>query len=139
MKRASNILLKIAHIFGIVMAVFCFITAVSWIIISFMPEMRDALVQTFEENGVDFGELSAEQVVFVGQLIIASCAVAFLYLGIVCIVDAVVSKKAMDNPTKGRLIACMILGLMCTDFSFVGGLLGIFALAKENRQKKIEE
>lgn len=139
MKKASRVLLKIAHIYGLIMGIYCLLVSLVWIVISLNPVMRDAIVQSLEENGVDFGELSPEQIVLLFQLIIASSAVAFVYLGVISIVDAVVSRKALNNPTRGRLIACMILGAMSTDFSFVGGMLGIFSLAKENRMKAREE
>ena len=138
MKRASNILLKIAHIFGLVMGILLLLCFIPAIIIAFLPEARDAMVQVFQNNGIDFGD-DPEVLAMVGQIIIITYSLVFVILGSLSIIDAVVSKKAMENPTKGRLIACMILGLMSTDFSFVGGLLGIFALSKENHQKKLEE
>ena len=138
MKRASNILLKIAHIFGLVMGILLLLCFIPAIIIAFLPEARDAMVQVFQNNGIDFGD-DPEVLAMVGQIIIITYSLVFVILGSLSIIDAVVSKKALENPTKGRLIACMILGLMSTDFSFVGGLLGIFALSKENHQKKLEE
>ena len=120
------------------MGVFCLVTAFSWAVISLLPEMREALIQSFEENGADFGELTAEQVVYVWQLLIISSATAFVWLGVMCIVDAVISKKAMDNPSKGHYIACIVLGAMSTDFSVVGGILGLIALSKENKTKQEE-
>lgn len=139
MKRASNIVLLVGQIFGIVMSVVCFLTAISCFVCAGIPELRDALVEVFENNGVDFGNFDAETLVLFIQSLIITSGVMMILLGVVSIIDAVMAAKAIKEPTKGRLIACIILGLFSTDITVVGGILGLIALGKEERRKALEQ
>ena len=137
MKKASNILLKIAHIFGLVMGILLLISFIPMILVACMPEVRDAVIQMMQENGAEFGD-DTEYIVTLYQVMIVVYSMLFVYLGIMCIVDAAIASKAMTEPSRGRYIACIILGAMSTDFSLVGGILGLIALNKENKQKQQE-
>ena len=137
MKRASDILLKIAQIFGLVMGILLLISFVPMILVACMPEVRDGVIQAMQENGAEFGD-DTEYIVTLYQVMIVVYSMLFVYLGIMCIVDAAIARKAMTEPSRGRYIACIVLGAMSIDFSLVGGILGLIALNKENKQKQQE-
>ena len=139
MKRASNIVLLVGQIFGIVMSVVCFLTAIACFVCCSIPEVHQALVELFENNGVDFGGMDAEALVIFLQSMIVTSGIMMLLLGVVCIVDAIVAANTIKEPTKGRLIACIILGVFSTDITIVGGILGLIALGKEERRKALEQ
>ena len=139
MKRASNIVLLVGQIFGIVMSVVCFLTAIGCFVCAGIPELRDALVEVFENNGVNFGDFDAETLVLFIQSMIITSGIMMLILGIVCIIDAIVAANTIKEPTRGRLIACIILGIFSTDITIVGGILGLIALGKEERRKALEQ
>lgn len=137
MKKASNILLKIAHIFSLVMGILLLISFVPMICVAFLPQVRESFIQVFVNNGVDFGD-DPEIAATVAQILMISYALIFVFLGAMCIVNAAICKNTINAPTKGRYIACIILGAMSTDISVIGGILGLIALSKENNQQKLE-
>ena len=138
MKKVSNIFLKVAHILGIIVGILLLVTFVGAVVASFLPETRDALIEIFQNNGVDFGD-DPESLALMAQILMIVYSFVFIILGVICIIDAIVAKKTIENPTKGRYIACIILGAMSTDFSLVAGILGLISLNKENAQKQQEE
>lgn len=137
MKRASDILLKISYIFGLVMGILLLVSFVPTICIAFLPEAREAFIQVLENNGADFGD-DPEAIALIVQLSIVCYSLVFVFLGTLCIVDAVISKKALNEPSKNRYIACIILGAMSVEFSLIGGILGLVALNRENNRKQQE-
>ena len=105
--------------------------------IAFVPEAREALIENFENNGVDFGD-DPEVLATVAQVMIICYSLTFAIIGVMAIVDAVVAKRTMQNPSKGGYIACIILGAFSTNTSIVGGILGLIALNRE-RNRPIEQ
>ena len=133
MRRASDILLKISHILGIVCGIILLICFVPAMCTAFIPEVREAIVENFQNNGVDFGD-DPEVLATFAQIMIICYSLTFVFIGVMAIVDAVVAKKTMENPTKGGYIACIILGAFSTNTSIVGGILGLIALNKERHR-----
>lgn len=137
MKRASDILLKITYILGLVCGIILLVSFIPTMCIAFVPEAREALIENFENNGVDFGD-DPEVLATVAQVMIICYSLTFAIIGVMAIVDAVVAKRTMQNPSKGGYIACIILGAFSTNTSIVGGILGLIALNRE-RNRPIEQ
>lgn len=137
MKKASNILLKIAHILGLIMGIFLLVCFVPAMCLAFIPQARESLVLEFQNNGVDFGD-DPELLATIGMLIILGYSLIFVVMGVLCIVVSAITKKAMQNPSRGGYIACIIVGAMCMDVSVVGGILGLIALNKQKKSEEIE-
>ena len=137
MRKVSNILLLIVGIYSIVAAVSLFITAIVFFV-GGTPLLGHYLEPLLVEAGID----DPERITFLIQICSISCGVSMLWVAILCIPSAILSFKARKNPTKGLLLANVIVGYLCgTTYNVVGGILGLIYNArlarKEAQQPKV--
>ena len=137
MRRASNILLLVGGIYSIVCAVTFFVTAIVFFV-GGTPIYGRYLEEALIQAGID----DPERVRLLVQLSSILCGVAFIICAILCIPSAILSFVARNKPTKGLLIANIVIGYLCgTTYNVVGGILGLiynWRLAKkEARQSQV--
>ena len=138
MRRASNILLLVGGIYSIACAVAFFITAIVFLTGGSLPIIGRYLEEVLHQAGVD----DPERVRLLIQIASISCGCTFIFCAILCIPSAIVSFIARNKPTKGLLIANIVIGYLCgTTYNVVGGVLGLiynWRLAKkEARQSQV--
>ena len=138
MRRASNILLLVGGIYSIVCAVTFFVMAIVFLTGGSLPIIGRYLEEALHQAGVD----DPERVRLIIQLSSIFTGVTFIFCAILCIPSCIVSFVARKNPTKGLLIANIVIGYLCgTTYNVVGGILGLiynWRLAKkEARQPQV--
>ena len=138
MRRASNILLLVGGIYAIVCAVTFFVMGIVFLTGGSLPIIGHYLEEAFKQAGID----DPEKVRLLIQIASISCGVTFIFCAVLCIPSCIVSFAARKNPTKGLLIANIVIGYFCgTTYNVVGGILGLiynWRLArKEAREPKV--
>ena len=137
MRRASNILFLIGGIYAIISAVTLFVFAIIFLT-GGLPFLGQYLTPLFEQAGID----DPEKVTLAIQIASICMGVFFLLMAILCIPSAILSFVVRGKPTKGLLIANIVIGYFCgTTYNVVGGVLGLvynWRLAKkEARDQKV--
>ena len=84
-------------------------------------------------------DIPAKDIVLIFQISFILTGVVLLIVGAMCVANAIIASKTRNEPTRGRYIACIVTGALSTDFSIVGGILGLIYLKRQERQKQIEE
>ena len=134
MRKVSNILLLIGGIYSIICAVGFFITAIVFFV-SGTPLLAHYLEPLLKEANVD----DPDKVVLLIQICSITCGVMFIYCAVLCIPSAILSFVARKKPTKGLLMANIIVGYLCgTTYNVVGGILGLIynhKLARKNAKQ----
>ena len=131
MQKASNILLKIGYIISIVYIPVCLLGFMVFLIVAINPDIKDALYTSYQDSGFSNPEGLVE---FIFSLLFAS-AISMLFLGAFCIVNAVVNNKAMKYPSKTNYVLCIVFGFLSITVSAVGGILGLIAFNRQNKQE----
>ena len=140
MRKISNILLLIGGIYAIVSAVALLVMGIVFLTGGSLPIIGHYLEQALHQAGID----DPDRVALAIQLASILSGVTFLLMALLCIPSCVVSFAARKNPTKGLLIANIVIGYFCgTTYHVVGGILGLiynWRLAKkEAREPKVIE
>lgn len=134
MRKVSNILFLIGGIYAIVSAVTLFVFAIIFLT-GASPLLEVALKPILEQNGVT----DPDKVVLLIRIYSIVCGVVFLIVAALCIPSAIVSFLVRKNPSKGLLIANIVIGYLCgTTYNVVGGILGLiynYRLAKKEAQQ----
>ena len=142
MEKASRTLLRIAVIFGTILGALVLACVPCLIVLGASPAIKDMLVEAITSGDVnvhsDF-DLTAEQIATLIQVVLLVTAGLLIYLGAICVANAIISSKARNNPTEGLMIAAIITGALSTDFSLVGGIFGLICVKRRARRKQIEE
>ena len=141
MLKASRSLLRVAAIVGTVCGALILACVPAFFIIGFSNTIRDMLVEAMKDGTVTFRDTSAsyETLVFIIQGIFVSLGFTLLIIGVMCVVNAILSLRTRNEPTRGRYIACIVTGALSTDFSLIAGIFGLICLGREERRKKLEE
>ena len=142
MFRASRTLLRVAAIVGTVFGALILACVPAMFVIGCSPTIRDMLIKSFEDGTITVhssGDFSAKDFVFFFQFLFVFLAVLFIIIGGCCVANAIIATKTRNEPTRGRYIACIITGALSTDFSIIAGIFGLICLARQQRQKKLEE
>ena len=141
MLKASRSLLRVAAIVGTVCGALILACVPAFFIIGFSSTIRDMLVEAMKDGTVTFRDTSAsyETLVFIIQGTFVSLGFTLLVIGVMCVVNAIISTRTRNEPTRGRYIACIVTGALSTDFSLIAGIFGLICLAREENKKKLEE
>ena len=136
MRKTSRTMLLVGMILAIVYIALFVLIAIGCFIFSGVAVSSGLIEFIAEKAGINDTEGLAIAVVasFVAM------GVFFIIMGCFAIPTAVVAKKARDNPTKGLCIANIVFGLLCgTYFSVAGGVLGLIATSREERNARREK
>lgn len=142
MLRISRIFLKIATIVSTVTGAIILACSPVFLVLGFSSKIRDMVVTAINDgtiNATSSAGLTTEQMVSVFQGSFIACGFVLIVLGIMCVVNAVLSSKTRSEPSKERYIACIVTGALSTDLSIPGAILGLIASKKEENNSQIEE
>ena len=94
-------------------------------------------------DGVSSGDINSEYAPEVAATIVQAFMLSFgiftLIYGALCVAAAIVDSKALKDTSRGRYIACIVLGAMTTGFAMAGGILGLIADARIRRNQAREQ
>ena len=138
MKKASNILIRIGMILSAVAAGLLLVSAIAFIICGTSQSIRQMLIDGYYDGSFNTDIDDADQFAMIIQLMLVFYGVFFIIFGGLCLASSIVSSMTLRNPSKGRLIACIIFGAMSTELSLIGGILGLVALNRERNEPQIE-
>ena len=140
MLKASRVLLRVAAIMGTVFGAILLASVPAFFIFGFSSTIREMLIKAFQDGTIHSDiDLPAKEIVLGLQIIFISLGMLFLFLGVSCVINAVISVKTRNEPTRGRYIACIVTGALSTDFSIIAAIFGLICLHKAERQNKLEE
>ena len=132
MRKVSNILLLVGGICAIVCAVSLLVTAIVFFV-GGSSVLSNFLTPILEKEGVN----DPEKVTLIIQLCSIFMGIFFLLMAIFAVPSAIVSFAAQKKPTKGLLIANIILGYLSgSSYNMAGGIVGLIANAREERKAK---
>ena len=135
MKKLSNTFIKIVVILSLVIVGLLLLSGIVCIVLGVLPPIHDAIREGYDPSANPNGFPDADTAVyFYLGMMVGAGATCLLFVPL-CIANAVVSNKASKEPSKGRYIACIILGSMTSKFTLAGGILGLIAQAREDRNK----
>ena len=142
MFKASRTLLRVAAIVGTVCGALVLACVPVFFVIGCSSTIREMLIKAIDDGTIkahtSVGLTSAEMVALF-QAIFIMTAILLLVIGVMCVVNAIISVKTRNEPTRGRYIACIVTGALSTDFSLVAGIFGLICLSRGERQNKLEE
>ena len=139
MRKASNILLKIGMILNIVLAVLLVVSAALSIVVGVSSAIHEMIIDGVN-NGDIQSNLTAEQAAILVQSLALSFGICSAIFAVVATIGAVISSQTLREPTKGRYIACIVLGAFASNVTTVGGVFGLIADGQDRRRARaIEE
>ena len=142
MLKASRALLKVATIIGTICGALILAFVPACFVLGFSNTIRDMLVKAINDGEVTIHssvDLKPEQIALMIQVMFIVLGFTLLPIGVLCVINAMISSKTRNEPTRGRYIACIVTGALSTDFSIIAGIFGLICLNRESRQNKIEE
>lgn len=136
MKKLSRSFLRVGGIIDLVCAGMCFFGVIVFALLA-SPIFTDIFVKGIESGNVQTSSNDTpEQIVFVLQLVFLGLSITFAFLIGCLVVAAIFSFKALNNYNRKMLITNIVLGfVMGSNFSAAAGILGLIALAREDRNK----
>ena len=141
MLKASRALLKVATILGTIVGALVLACVPAFFVIGFSGTIRNMLIEAMQDGSITVqGDAPNYEVaaIFI-QAMFLVLGFTLLIIGVMCVVNAIISLRTRNEPTRGRYIACIVTGALSTDFSLVAGIFGLICLAREERRKKLEE
>ena len=137
MGKISNTMLKIGMILSIVCSAILLFTSPFLITIGVSPHIREMIIE-----GVKNGDINSDYAPEIAAAIVQGLAlgagITYVLLGALCVADAIVASLTLKEPSRGRYIACIVLGTMSTNFTIAGGILGLIYSARVERNKRRE-
>ena len=134
MRRLSNTFLTIGAVLAFVFAGVLILTSIIFFVIG-SPAFAEMFREGLEENANYSGE-DINTAVLAFQLAFTICGVAFIMVGVLRIPSGVIAILAKKNPTKGLLIANIVLGALCgCYFNIAGGVIGLIYNGKLARRE----
>lgn len=136
MAKLSKTFLLIGAILSLVLAGSFVICAIVFFVMG-SPAMKEMLIQLLEEAEIhtDFPGTPEQQATAI-QALFASFGGVFLFFGLISVASGVVAFIGRQKWTKGLLIANIVLGLMSAEFNAAGGILGLIATARIERNNR---
>ena len=105
------------------------------------PRIHQMIAEAVRNGDVN-SEYAPDVAAGVFQGIMLGYGIFCLIYGALCVASAIVSSKTLREPSRGRYIACIVMGCMSTGFSIAGGVLGLIYQARvarnERRQQAID-
>jgi len=134
MNRISHTMLKVGMILSVVCGALILFTSPFFITIGVSSRIHDMIVQEVEAGNVN-STYAPEVTAQVVQATFLALGILFIILGAVCVADAIVASLTMKAPSRGRYIACIVLGFLSTEFTIAGGVLGLIYQARVRRNE----
>lgn len=140
MLKASRALLRVAAIVGTVCGALILACVPAFFIFGFSGTIRDMLIKAIEDGTIhtDMNSVPAKDIVLGLQIMFVAIGFTFLWIGVSCVVNAVISVRTRNEPTRGRYIACIVTGALSTDFSIIAAIFGLICLKRAERQEPLE-
>lgn len=141
MLKASRALLRVAAIMGTVFGALILACVPVFFVFGFSITIRNMLVQAMNDGTIttNTNDLPYEKVAILFQVMFIIIGFTLLIVGVCCVVNAIISVRTRNEPTRGRYIACIVTGALSTDFSLIASVFGLICLAREERKKRLEE
>ena len=133
MKKLSSTFLKVGMIIGFILAGIFLLAALICLMTGLSDVTRAMLIEAYNNGEINTDLPDAEAFATFVQIYLITFAVVFIYLGAMSLVDAIVASLTLRQPSKGKYIACIVLGAMCIEFLILGGIFGLIALKRENQ------
>ena len=135
MKNLSRIFLRIGAIFAIIFAVSLLLTTITFALLA-SPALKDALIEGFKDGTAHSSfEGTPEQQTAAAQLMFLIMSISFGLVTVIEGLTAFFSFRAINKPTEGKLVTAIVFGFFSsTMFPLVGGIFGLVALSKEQKQ-----
>lgn len=141
MNRISNTMLRIGMILCIICGAILLFCMPFLITMGVSPHIHEMIAEAVRNGDVN-SDYAPDVAAGVFQGIMLGYGIFCLIYGALCVAAAVVSSKTLREPSRGRYIACIVMGCMSTGFSVAGGILGLIYQARvarnERRQKVID-
>lgn len=138
MKRISNTMLRIGMILCIVCGALLIFTVPFLITCGVSPRIHQMIVEAVESGNVN-SDYAPEVAATIVQSMLLGTGIGLLIYGALCVAAAIVDSKALKETSRGRYIACIVLGAMTTGFAMAGGILGLIADARIRRNQAREQ
>lgn len=133
MKRISNTMLRVGMILSIVCGALLIFCSPFLITTGVSPRIHEMLAEAVRNGDIN-SEYAPDIAAGVVQTILLTYGIFCLVCGGLCIAAAIVDSKTLKEPTRGRYIACIVLGTMSTGFAIAGGVLGLIADSRQRRR-----
>ena len=141
MNRISNVMLRVGMILCIICGALLLFCTPFLITMGVSPRIHEMIAEAVRNGDVN-SEYAPDVAAGVFQGIMLGYGIFCLIYGALCVASAIVSSKTLREPSRGRYIACIVMGCMSTGFSIAGGILGLIYQARvarnERRQKVID-
>ena len=141
MNRISNTMLRIGMILCIICGAILLFCMPFLITMGVSPHIHEMIAEAVRNGDVN-SDYAPDVAAGVFQGIMLGYGIFCLIYGALCVASAIVSSKTLREPSRGRYIACIVMGCMSTGFSIAGGILGLIYQARvarnERRQQAID-
>ena len=136
MSKLSKTFLLIGAILSLIVAVTMVICGIVFLAFS-APAVKEYIIELLEQAEIhtDIPGTPAEQAASI-QTIFMSIGIVFMIWAVVCVISAVVAFVGRNKQTNGLLVANIVLGLFSGEFNTAGGILGLIANARIERNNR---
>lgn len=129
MKKASNVLLRVGFIVSIVYAVIFILFAILFTVFG-QDFVKEFIIE--ENNRAGGSANDAEVASKVLQISSIVFAAVFYYLGVMAAINAIVAKKALEEPSNKNCVLNIVFGVLSgVEINLVGGIFGLIVLSRE--------
>lgn len=138
MGRISNVMLRIGMILCIICGATLIFCTPFLITVGVSPRIHQMIVEAVEAGNIE-SDYAPEIAAGIVQGIMLGTGIFCLIYGALCVAAAIVSSRTLREPSRGRYIANIVLGLMTTNFAAAGGILGLIYQARVARKQRREQ
>lgn len=136
MARLSRTFLLVGGIIGLVLVGVLLLCSAPFFVFS-APFFKEYIVQGLESGASQssFPGTPEEQATAIQIMLLCFgiCSAVWIIPSVLC---SLFSFKARKNPTKGALIVSIVFGSIVTGFTVAGGILGLIAKARQERNDR---
>lgn len=128
-------------IFSIIAAIIILPSSPILLIMGFSSEIREEVLNNIHNGTISYhgNGMTPEEFVTVMQATFAALGIMMIVVGIACVINAIISSLAMRKGTRGLYIAAIITGVLSTDFSIPGGILGLILLSRDKNKSEFDK
>ena len=129
MKKASNVLLRVGLIVSIVYAVIFILFAILFTVFG-QDFVKEFIIEESSRNGGEAKDAEIASSVLQATSIV--CAAVFYYLGVMAAINAIVAKKALEEPNQKNYVLNIVFGVLSgVEVNLVGAIFGLIVSNRE--------
>ena len=135
MKKAAYILFKISTILGAILGGIILAGVPFQLMVGFSSHIHEMLVEAYDNGTIVWNDASIQMTGELYATIIQTTLLITgfyaIFVGICCVIGAIIGVRARKQATRGLCIAAIIFGVLSVETLIIAGIFGLISLRKE--------